>query len=222
MGILKTSKTVAGKIVTGPLAYLYPKASQKRTEQILNYKNNVESIYCPRCGESYLKLLDAEDTPETIKETAFYVAEDIPPNSLVYWACPECFLGIAASAEGIKPKHTIDQVREFVRECSDEIYNEIAPFDEEEIDERVQNHMRVSYLYFGVTFLLILLMVTGLVKGSFSFVIPLTLFIATSALIALKWSYRAWQVRNDKLFAENPKEQFLDWISSNNPFKTPY
>ncbi|MED6316456.1 MAG: hypothetical protein VYA60_04360 [Pseudomonadota bacterium] len=222
MGFFKSVGTVTRKVVTGPKAYIVPRVVRKTGKQLFNYDNRVNSIYCPRCGESYLKLLEPTATPQRVKESAFYLVEDIPEDSLVYWVCPECGFGFEADTYGLKKsKDTIEQVRDFIRDTSlDELHSDIEITDDE-IEEKINNHMRTSRIYFFISFIFIMFMMIGAIKGAILFVLAISLFIATLVLIALKWSYRAWQLRTNSLYAENPKEQFLTWLSTNNPFKAP-
>lgn len=220
MGFFSVAKTVTRKVVTAPKAYVIPRVVRKNGKKLFNYDDRVESLYCPRCGESYLKLLEPGSTPERVKEAAFYMLDDIPYDNLVYWACPECEFGFEANTHGGKPKDTIEQVRDFIRESSAEVLIDNVMSDED-IEERINSHMRASRLYFFLTFLLVVFMLVGLFKGALLFVFAILIFIATVALLALKWSYRAWQLRTNSLYAENAKEQFLSWLTSTNPFKTP-
>ncbi|MBO6224561.1 MAG: hypothetical protein J6N72_03775 [Psychrobacter sp.] len=221
MSIFSTSAKIAGIVVAAPMKFLYPKSAQTTGKNLFAYEGRVNSIYCPSCGESHLKLLNNNSVPQRFKENAYSngVIEDF--DLTAYWACPECDFCYAASTENTTPKNSIAEVREFVRNSSkDDLIDESLMMDQNSASI-IDNQMKAAYLFFTLAVISTALMLYGVYKGSWFFCITITVFIATFILIGLKWSYRAWQKHTGNLYAEDPKAQFFDWLSNNNPLKRP-
>lgn len=221
MSIFGKSAKVAGKIVSAPAKFLYPKAAQTTGKNLFTYKDRVSSIYCPRCGESHLKLLDNELVPQRLIDGAYSNGEMENLNMIAFWACPECDFCYAASTENSSPKRSIEQVRDFVRNSAKEDLIDDSLLTDDHQYAVISNQMKAAYIFYALAIISTLLLLFGVYKGAWFFCITIMLFIATFIMIGLKWSYRAWQLHTGNLYAEDAKAQFLDWLSSNNPLKRP-
>lgn len=221
MSIFGKSVKVAGKVLTGPAKFLYPKTAQNTGKTLFNYDNRVSSIYCPRCGESYLKLYDNESVPNVMREDTYSFIGTDNPSQTVYWGCPECTFCFAASTESATPRQTIEHVKEFVRQTSRQELMGDNDISDDYTASIMANQMKLAYLFFSLASGSSMLLLYGVMKGSWFFCITITLFIATFIMIGLKWSYRAWQLHTENLYADDAKAQFFDWLSNNNPLKHP-
>lgn len=220
MSIFGKSAKVAGKLVSAPAKFLYPKSAQNTGKNLFTYSDRVSTIYCPRCGESHLKLLDNEFVPQRLKDNA-YSESDMDDPYLVYWACPECDFCYAASTSSVSAKKSIEQVRDFIRNSDKgELIDESLLTDDHQ-QAVIKNQMNAAYIFFGLAVISFLLLLFGVYQTAWFFCLTIMLFIATFIMIGLKWSYRAWQLHTGNLYAEDPKAQFLDWLSNNNPLKRP-
>lgn len=221
MSIIGKTAKGFGRVVAAPTKFLYPKAAQNTGKNLFTYSNVVSSIYCPSCGESYLKLLYDENIPTRIRENAYSDGEIVDFNTTVYWTCPECEFCYAASTEKTSPKKSIEQVRNFVRNTDKSEFINESSLDDSHIAAVIDNQMRAAYIFYTLAVLSFLFILFGIYKGAWFFCISMSLFVATFIMVGLKWSYRAWQLHTNNLYAPDPKAQFLDWLSNNNPLKRP-
>lgn len=216
----KTAKGL-GRVVAAPAKFLYPKAAQNTGKNLFTYNEMVNSIYCPSCGESYLKLLYDDTAPTRIKDNAYSDGEIEDFHTTVYWACPECEFCYAASTERTSAKKSIEQVRNFVRNTDKSEFVNQSLLTESHISKVIDNQMRSAYIFYALAVIASLLILFGIYKGAWFFCLSMSLFVATFVMVGLKWSYRAWQLHTNNLYAVDSKAQFLDWLSNNNPLKRP-
>lgn len=221
MSIIGKTAKGFGRVIAAPAKFIYPKSAQNTGKNLFTYQEVVNSIYCPSCGESYLKLLYDDNVPTRIRDNAYSDGEIQDFHTTVYWACPECEFCYAASTKNCSAKKSIEQVRDFVRHTDKADFVNESLLTEAHISGVIDNQMRSAYIFYALAVASLLLIFFGIYKGAWFFCISMTLFVATFVMLGLKWSYRAWQLHTNNLYAADPKAQFLEWLSNNNPLKRP-
>lgn len=222
MGLFKSGVKGVGKVIGAPAKFVFPRAVRKTGSSLFSYKVS-KSIYCPNCGESYLKLLPASEVSNGLMDNAFNTENIISFDHCAFWYCPECSFGYAANIkDDEQASTTIEDVKEFVRQNGRELISDDFDSMSEESIEIMKSQMRAAYSFYTAAFFATLLLLYGVYSGGWLFCICIMLFVATFMLIGFRWSYRAWQHYTGNLYADDPKQQFFDWLSNNNPFKAPY
>ncbi len=222
MGFFRKATGMAGKIIGGPAKFILPQSTRTNNDRLFNFSNRVKTVYCPSCGESYLKMYGEKDLPVSMKDGIYSVYTFNEFQQPVYWGCPECSFCFETALLDRDPKDTIVDVKEFIRNSgheSDFIDDDV--FLAENAAPIIANQMRNAYIFYGIAVLMSITFFIGAYNKQLFFCITILLFIATFVLNGLRWSYRAWQLHTGNVYSDNPKKQFFDWMSNNNPLKHP-
>lgn len=222
MGLFKGTVTTIGKVIAAPAKFIYPSSSRATSKRLFNYDNRVSSVYCPSCGDSYLKMFSESSLPTELQNDIISDREYNDVEDIVYWGCPECHFCYVTPLSERNPKDTINDVKEFIREEGrDGLLSQSVFNDDERNEPIIKNQMRAAYTYYFLAVIATVLFAIGIFQAAFFFCLTIMLFIATFVLTGFKWSYRAWQLHTGNVYSDDPKQQFLGWLSNNNPFKYP-
>lgn len=222
MGFFKSAKTTAGKIAGAPAKFIYPQSTRSNNERLFNYKNKVNTIYCPACGESYLKLYGQKNLPLSMQENIYSDRDFNELQQTIFWGCPECSFCYETPLLDREPHETLSDVKDFIRNSGEDVdfINEDV-FLEENSAPIIASQMRNAYIFYTVAALISITFFIGAYNKQIFFCLTMLLFIGTFVMNGLRWSYRAWQLHTGNVYSDNPKQQFIDWISNNNPLRFP-
>lgn len=222
MGIFKSTFGVVGRIAAAPSKFLYPDSSRANHDRLFNLDNYIKTVYCPSCGESYLKLYTDDTVPQRMLDKTYFNQEITDSDKVAHWGCPECDFCYSALVTTENPKETVDDLKDFIRNPENQhIFFDEDVFLSENAAPIIARHMRNAYIFYVLSALVTVLFFVGLYKHQLFFSITMTLFVATFLMNGLRWSYRAWQLHTRNVYAENPKEQFYEWLKTANPLKFP-
>jgi transcription elongation factor Elf1 len=213
MSLLSKATKATSNVLLLPLRVAFPKTV---IEQRKHYKvKKKETPYCPSCGMEHLVLRKTSDTLE---------GEDLGDDSEVNytWDCSSCKLSIEVADP------SISTLKQWIAENGKEIYLNSPYYQHKQIgdlDEIVERNIRkrvlTARLFLVVSLIFAVIFLYACITTNFFFALNSFLMGFCIFFLGVVNGYRAWQIKTDSLYADNPKEQFHSWLANYQWFKYP-
>jgi hypothetical protein len=197
MTILKTAKKVAKfTFVSMPLSIFGWRNISSNHQHLKDLVNTIRNPHCPMCDKGVM-----------------FVHKDAEPdeNALYPWTCSGgCGFGVLTHRD----QDSINKV--LLPLIAKKGRTQLNGMSEEEQAGLIKSHTRQSRMFWVLAVLCPLIALYSFVTGSVALtcISILSMTLPFSAL-AIKWSYRAWQVRTGTLYVEGAFKQFVKrglWI----------
>lgn len=197
MKILKTAKNAAKfTFVSIPLSIFGWRNISSNHQHLKDLVSTIRNPHCPMCDKGVM-----------------FVHKDAEPdeNALYPWTCSGgCGFGVFT----LRGQDSINKV--LLPVITKKGRAQLNGMSEEEQTGLIKSHTRQSRMFWVFAVLCPLIALYGLATGSAA---PTGISILSMTLpfsiLAIKWSYRAWQVRTGTLYVEGAFKQFVKrglWI----------
>lgn len=197
MTIFKTAKKVAKfTFVSMPLSIFGWRNISSNHQHLKDLMNTIRNPHCPMCDKGVM-----------------FVHKDADPdeNALYPWTCSGgCGFGVLTQRD----QDSINKV--LLPLITKKGRAQLNGMSEEEQAGLIKSHARQSRLFWVLAMLCPLIALYSFVTGSVVLTcISILSMTLPFSVLAIKWSYRAWQVRTGTLYVEGAFKQFVTrglWI----------
>lgn len=175
------------------------------TEELVKTFKAANSIVCPKCSHGIL-MCDNDISREY-------------PGKIEWWCSAKCGFKVFAQP-------TFKAVREAVKAPAYYIAQErLASMTPEQIAKIIKEHQYKSKLFRTATYSFLFMVIWQAFSQQWFLVIQWLIMMTLSYLFALKWAYRAWQLKSKNIHLKHspfmgwlinaPKWFSLDWYDEN-------
>lgn len=197
MTILETAKNAAKfTFVSIPLSIFGWRNISSNHQHLKDLVSTIRNPHCPMCDKGVM-----------------FVHKDAEPdeNALYPWTCSGgCGFGVFT----LRGQDSINKV--LLPLITKKGRAQLNGMSEEEQTGLIKSHTRQSRMFWVFAVLCPLIALYGLATGSAaSTCISILSMTLPFSILAIKWSYRAWQVRTGTLYVEGAFKQFVKrglWI----------
>ncbi|MBU6264533.1 MAG: hypothetical protein KGM39_07165, partial [Actinomycetales bacterium] len=182
--------------------------------------NQLRDPICPKCSQSplvqaieYSDAYPEYEKPQNFKEFVSprkVEQEQIvePNDGLIMWQCPTCQYGLRASPNR---KELISQLLPEAHQIALDRLSSMPPAERLDLENR---HYKKANLFKFISILLLLWGAYHMVVRHPIASLELYIFAIGCFGMALKWGFRAWQLRTGNIYVSNPSALFKTWITT--------
>lgn len=197
MTLLKTAKKAAKfTFVSMPLSIFGWRNISTNHQHLKDLVNTIRNPHCPMCDKGVM-----------------FVSKDAEPdeNALYPWTCSgNCGFGVFTHRD----QNSINKV--LLPLITKKGRAKLNGMSEEEQRGLIKSHTRQSRIFWVFSALCPLIALYSFVTGSVTLTcIGILSMMLPFSTLAIKWSYRAWQVRTGTLYVKGAFKQFIErglWI----------
>lgn len=159
-----------------------------------------------------LRTMRSPQCPICNKGILMHNLTEIPQDGKVLWFCSNqktCMFGVMAepSSKVLDMGGIEDVLQESVHVLG---RNRWAALSEEEKEELIESHLFKGVLYRNFSIALIVILLIQCMFHLWVSVLMVGGLTALTALLSLKWCYRAWQIKTGNVYPQ--QSLFLEWV----------
>jgi ribosomal protein S27AE len=162
------------------------------TQELAGTFKAANSVVCPRCGQGIL-MCDKDISRNY-------------PGKVEWWCSNKCDFKVFALPR-------FKSVREAVKAPAYYIAQErLANMTEDDINKIIKEHQYKSRLFRMMTYGFLTMLVWKLFQSQWFLAIQWTIMASITFLFALKWGYRAWQIKSKNVYLKH--SPFIGWLTN--------